>query len=141
MLDLTNQMRKSNSKSPLTWVCGQLCPRPCPTDCSPPLSMRFPRQEYWSGLPFPATGNLLTQESNPCLLRLLHWEADSSPLSHLESEQKFFFSSHLGGHTFCGKQLLQIQKEWWVWANLCVFFLTILRLSPHIFIEYKYWEL
>ena len=25
-------------------------------DCSPPgpLSMRFPRQEYWSGLPFPA---------------------------------------------------------------------------------------
>ena len=23
-----------------------------------PLSMRFPRQEYWSGLPFPSPGNL-----------------------------------------------------------------------------------
>ena len=27
-----------------------------PTDCS--LSMGFPRQEYWSGLPFPSPGNL-----------------------------------------------------------------------------------
>ena len=33
-----------------------------------PLSMRFPRQEYWSGL--------------PCLL---HWLEDSLPLSHLGS--------------------------------------------------------
>ena len=24
----------------------------------PPLSMRFPRQEYWSGLPFPPSGDL-----------------------------------------------------------------------------------
>ena len=24
-----------------------------------PLSMRFPRQEYWSGLPFPSPGDLL----------------------------------------------------------------------------------
>ena len=23
-----------------------------------PLSMRFPRQEYWSGLPFPSPGDL-----------------------------------------------------------------------------------
>ena len=86
MLDLTNQVRKSNSKPLLTCVCAQLCPPPCLMDCSPPLSMRFPRQEYWSGLPFPALGDLLTQESNPCLLRLLHWEADSLPLSHLGSE-------------------------------------------------------
>ena len=29
-------------------------------DCSPqaPLSMGFPRQEYWSGLPFPPPGDL-----------------------------------------------------------------------------------
>ena len=28
--------------------------------CSPqaPLSMRFPRQDYWSGLPFPSPGDL-----------------------------------------------------------------------------------
>ena len=26
--------------------------------CQAPLSMEFPRQEYWSGLPFPTAGNL-----------------------------------------------------------------------------------
>ena len=30
------------------------CPTLCnPMDCSPPGSMQFSRQEYWSGLPFP----------------------------------------------------------------------------------------
>ena len=31
-----------------------------PMDCNPqaPLSMGFPRQEYWSGLPFPSLGDL-----------------------------------------------------------------------------------
>ena len=43
-----------------------------------PLSMRFPRQEYWSGLPFPSPGIFLTQGSNP---RPLSWQANSSPLS------------------------------------------------------------
>ena len=27
-------------------------------DCSPPLSMGFSRQEYWSGLPFPSPRDL-----------------------------------------------------------------------------------
>ena len=35
-----------------------------------PLSMRFFRQEYWSGLPFLIQGIFLTQGSNPCLLSL-----------------------------------------------------------------------
>ena len=26
--------------------------------CQAPLSMGFPRQEYWSGLPFPSPGDL-----------------------------------------------------------------------------------
>ena len=26
--------------------------------CQAPLSMGFPRQEYWSGLPFPSSGDL-----------------------------------------------------------------------------------
>ena len=30
---------------------------PC-TACQVPLSMRLPRQEYWSGLPFPSPGDL-----------------------------------------------------------------------------------
>ena len=32
------------------------------------LSMGFPRQECWSGLPFPSPGNLPNQGSNPGLL-------------------------------------------------------------------------
>ena len=64
---------------------AQSCPTLCsPMDYSPPgpLSMGFSRKKYWSGLPFPAPGDLLTQGSNPCLL---NWQMDSLPLSHLGS--------------------------------------------------------
>ena len=30
-----------------------------------PLSMGFPRQEYWSGLPFPSPGNMSNQGIEP----------------------------------------------------------------------------
>ena len=42
-------------------MCAQLClTLGDPMDCGPPgsLSMGFPRQEYWSGLPFPPPGDL-----------------------------------------------------------------------------------
>ena len=45
-----------------------------------PLSKRFSRQEYWSGLPCPLSGIFLTQGSNLCLLGLLHWQVGSLPL-------------------------------------------------------------
>ena len=44
------------------------------------LSLGFPRQEYWSGLPFPAPGNLPDPEFKP---ESPAWQADSLPLSHL----------------------------------------------------------
>ena len=31
---------------------------PWTIDCQAPLSMRFSRQEYWSGVPFPSPGDL-----------------------------------------------------------------------------------
>ena len=31
---------------------------PWTVDCQTPLSMKFSRQEYWSGLPFPSAGDL-----------------------------------------------------------------------------------
>ena len=39
----------------------QLCPNLCDprtVTCQAPLSMGFPRQEYWSALPFPPPGDL-----------------------------------------------------------------------------------
>ena len=44
-------------------------------------SMRFSKQKYWSGLPFPFPGDL----PNPGIdlaSRLLHWQADSLLLNH-----------------------------------------------------------
>ena len=40
--------------------------------CQAPLSLGFPRQEHWSGLPFPSPDDL----SYP---RPLHWQVDSLP--------------------------------------------------------------
>ena len=45
-------------------VLGVLSRQSCPTPCNAPmarqapLSMGFPRQEYWSGMPFPSPGDL-----------------------------------------------------------------------------------
>ena len=49
-----------------------------------PLSMKFSRQEYSSGLPYPL-GFFLTQELDPLLLNLLHYRQILYPLSHLGS--------------------------------------------------------
>ena len=38
--------------------CVQLFATPCTVALQAPLSMEFPRQEYWSGLPFPSPGDL-----------------------------------------------------------------------------------
>ena len=51
-------------------------------DCSPPSSpsVEFPPQEYWSGLPFPSTGDLPDlgiESASPA------WQVDSLPLSQL----------------------------------------------------------
>ena len=45
------------------------------------LSVEFPRQEYWSGLPFPSPGNLPAQVSKLCPL---NWQVDSLPMNHQE---------------------------------------------------------
>ena len=54
-----------------------------------PLFMDFSRQEYWSGLSFPSTGNLANPEMNPCLLHPLHWQAVSLPAEPLGKPQNF----------------------------------------------------
>ena len=52
--------------------------------CQAPLSMRFPRQEYWSGLPFPSSGDLSDPGKEPAYPA---WQVKSLP-SHLGSPNK-----------------------------------------------------
>ena len=61
--------------------CMTLCN---PMDCSPPVSLvhRVLQARILEWLPFLLMGVFLTQRSN---LHLLHWQTDSSPLSHLGS--------------------------------------------------------
>ena len=64
------------------WWCGfshQVVSDSCdPIDCSPqaPLSMRFSRQEHWSGVPFPSPGDLPDPGLEPGFPAL---QADSLP--------------------------------------------------------------
>ena len=47
-----------------------------------PLSMEFPRQECWRGVPFPTRGGLPDPGIKPLSLVSLHWPTDSLPLCH-----------------------------------------------------------
>ena len=47
-----------------------------------PLSMGFPRQEYWSAVPIPFPGDLPDPGMEPATSA---WQMDSLPLSHLGS--------------------------------------------------------
>ena len=57
-----------------------------------PLSMRFPREEYWSGLPFPSPGDLPDPGIEPMPPAL---KVDSLTLSHLGSPLKCILISKL----------------------------------------------
>ena len=77
---------KSPTKSTLAHVRAQSLSRvplfaaPWTVALQAPLSMGFPRQEYWSGLPIPLLQGIFPiQGLNP---QLLHWQADSLLLSH-----------------------------------------------------------
>ena len=56
-----------------------------------PLFMGLPRQEYWSGCPSSASGDLPNPGVEPALL---HWQADSLPLNHLGGPQLKSISWH-----------------------------------------------
>ena len=60
----------------VTGLCSTLV-TPWTTARLAPLFMGFPRQDCWSGLPFPTPGNLPSPGIKP---GLLHWQAGSLPL-------------------------------------------------------------
>ena len=59
---------------------------PWTTACQTPLSMGFPRQEYWSGLPFPSPGDFPSTEIEPSSPALA---GEFFPPSHLGSPVSF----------------------------------------------------
>ena len=58
--------------------------------CQSPLTIRFPRQEYWGGLPYPPPGDLPTQGLNLHLLCLTHWQASSLQLTPPEKPARIY---------------------------------------------------
>ena len=50
-----------------------------------PLSLGIPRQEYWSGLPFPSPGDFSDPGIEPASPA---WRVNSLPLSHLGGPQE-----------------------------------------------------
>ena len=66
---------------PVVILAAKLCLSPSwppwTVACQAPLSMGFPRQEYWSGLSLPSPGISPTQGWNLCLL---HWQVGSLPV-------------------------------------------------------------
>ena len=69
---------RSSSLLNITVLVTQLCLALCDprTTRQAPLSMGFPRQEYWRGLPFPSPGGLSDPGIKPESLAL---QADSLP--------------------------------------------------------------
>ena len=54
------------------WSCPNLC-KSMTLALQAPLSMGFPRQEYWSGLPFPCSGSVFFMSPKSCLLSFWNW--------------------------------------------------------------------
>ena len=65
--------------------------------CQAPLSIRFSRQEYWSGLPCPPPRNLPHQGLNLHLLCLLHWQEGSLTPGKPDQEQRTVLQLALSG--------------------------------------------
>ena len=90
-----------------------------------PLSMRFPRQEYWSGLPFPPLGDLPNAGMKP-KSPLLHWQADSLPLYHLgrlahsSLSFSYFITSNLIVTTGYWSHARQVQNILWALSPLYI---------------------
>ena len=78
------QVKPSGGAGLITTSCLTLV-TPWTVSHHDPLSTGFPRQEYWSGLPFPFLGSLPDPGIKPTSPVSPPWQEDSLPLSHLGS--------------------------------------------------------
>ena len=121
-----------------------------------PLSMRFSRQEDWSGQPFPLQGNLPAQGLNPLLLHcrqiLDHWATGGSQLllGYFETRRNwiYFPSLLLSNCKLCGFEpiiksvwtfiplslIIVVRAHIWTAHITCLFVLCItpLRSAPSL---------
>ena len=65
LIKLFKELKLNNISLIFIYICGGLVTKSCPilvtlwtVACQASLSIGFSRQEYWSGLPFPAPGDL-----------------------------------------------------------------------------------
>ena len=75
------------------WAVSDSFGTPWTVVCQAPLSVAFPRQEYWNGLPFPSLGDLSNPGIKPTSPPL---ETDSLPLSHRGSPLRSYSFVNLG---------------------------------------------
>ena len=76
----------------------QLFETPWTVACQAPLSMGFPRQEYWSGLPFPPPGDLLRDQSDVSRIASRHFTIWATREAHHLQEwyNKFYKNNREG---------------------------------------------
>ena len=67
------ETKENSQRRPNNNVVTSQVAQSCPTLCDP---MEFSRQEYWSGLPFPSSGDFSDPETEPMSSAL---QADSLP--------------------------------------------------------------
>ena len=92
-----------------------------------PLSMGFPRREYWGGLPFPSPRDH-PDPGIECMSPAL--QVHSLPLSHLGSPYGFFSIINIsvveikGQLKFCGFWWMEPQPKC-QWCRICLYLLNV----------------
>ena len=82
-----------------------------------PIPVGFPRQEYWSGLPFPPPGDLPDPGIKPMSL---HWQADSLPLRHQWSSPPSA-CTHTHTHTHTHPSIYPVLTAAWITGHQSFF--------------------
>ena len=102
-------------------LCPTLLPSPWTVAHQAPLSMGFPRQEYWSGLPFPFPGDLPDPGFKPASLvlagRFFSTEPPGTPL--------------VGGHFLAFSNFWQLLVSLGLWQHNSYLCLYLHMAFPH----------
>ena len=89
---------------------------PCTIACQAPLSMGFPRQECWSGLPFPSPGDLRDPGIEPRFPALeadaLTSEPPGKPTEELSKKDLHDPHNHDGVITHLEPDILECEVRW-----------------------------